>query len=276
MGSQVNIWLDEEKDITAIVDEVEAIEAQLSRFRSQSELNTLNRQTQRWVYVSETLQVNVEQALYAAYLTEGLVTPLVLRALVMAGYDRDFPTLEPTFVDGPIHLHDWQDIQILEGRVWVPDEIDLGGTAKGWTAQHIARQFDRILVDMGGDIVARGKLWKVYVADPFDPETLFTTVLLEDMAIATSGTDYRRWGVEQHHIIDPRTARPAITDVLSATVIYPDAVMAEAMAKAVLLLGSQQGLEWLQQHPHAAGLVFCHDGAVLATDNFQSYIQQGA
>jgi hypothetical protein len=56
-------------------------------------------------------------------------------------------------------------------------------------------------------------------------------------------------------------------------VIHPDAVLAEAMAKAVLLQGGQPGLAWLNTQADSAGLVFCHDGSVLATENLKTFIQ---
>jgi thiamine biosynthesis lipoprotein ApbE len=66
--------------------------------------------------------------------------------------------------------------------------------------------------------------------------------------VATSGRDYRHWqknGTPQHHIINPRTARPAETDVLSATVLAPSARQAEVAAKVALILGSRAGLAWI-------------------------------
>ncbi|MBZ0301916.1 MAG: FAD:protein FMN transferase, partial [Anaerolineae bacterium] len=101
---------------------------------------------------------------------------------------------------------------------------------------------------------------------------------LKDAAIVTSGIDYRRWhtsdGQLRHHIIDPRTGYSAQTDVLSTTVVHPHAPTAEAYAKAVLLLGGQAGLEWLQGRWHAAGLVVRQDGAALATSDFCSLITE--
>ncbi len=96
-------------------------------------------------------------------------------------------------------------------------------------------------------------------------------------AIATSGIDYRRWKQgdrQQHHLIDPRTGEPAHTDVLTATVIHADAPTAEAYTKALVLLGSEPGLNWLNQQWYASGLVVRQDGAVLATSNFEKVMRR--
>jgi thiamine biosynthesis lipoprotein ApbE len=57
------------------------------------------------------------------------------------------------------------------------------------------------------------------------------------------------------------------------TIIRPDACIAEAYAKAVLLQGSEAGLQWLNTCWNAAGLVVRQDGAVFASDSFLSYLQ---
>ena len=283
LGSQANIWLKTPEDGAEALRQVpgwlEEVEAALSRFRPDSELSRLNQRPREWVAASDMVLNSLEAALHAARSTDGQVTPLVLRALVAAGYDRSFETLPQAAETNTrtVPASHWEAIQVdrTAGRVWLPDAIDLGGTAKGWAAHQIAQRlaaYGPVLVDLGGDMVALGKPWTVHIFDPFQPQTPFAAVILRDQAIATSGTDYRRWGSNQHHIIDPITGAPAQTDVVSATVIHPDAVLAEAFAKTVVLQGSTTGLSWLAQHTQAAGLVFDHTGCVSATENIQSYI----
>ncbi|MGQ9903820.1 MAG: FAD:protein FMN transferase [Anaerolineae bacterium] len=125
--------------------------------------------------------------------------------------------------------------------------------AKGWAAQHAAQRLSvagPALVDAGGDIAvlpadADDEPFVVGIADPRQSDGLLTSITLSTGGVATSGRDYRRWHVEgapYHHILDPRTAAPANTDVLTATVIASDALRAEAAAKAALILGSTDGL----------------------------------
>jgi thiamine biosynthesis lipoprotein len=68
-----------------------------------------------------------------------------------------------------------------------------------------------------------------------------------------------------HHLIDPRTGRPADTPILSATVVAGTATEAEAGAKAVLLLG-EDGLSWAADQAWIeAALAVWHDGSVFGT-----------
>jgi thiamine biosynthesis lipoprotein len=290
MGCQMEVWLETAADgisiLQALPSRVEAFEAKLSRFRPDSELSCLNTKTGEWVRVSEVMLANILAAKQGARLTDGLYNPLVLPALTAAGYDRSFEFIGEVGPSVPVAVPDWHDIEIKarQSAVRLPGPVDLGGIAKGWTASALADELAAhgpCLVNAGGDIVTRGapegrSSWVIAVAEP-GCDTDVLSVSMRDAAIATSGTDYRRWTAgnqQRHHIIDPRTGESAFTDVVSATIIHPDAATAEVYAKAVLLLGSTAGLGWLACQWHAAGLVVRDDGTVLATHNWQSFLVQ--
>lgn len=292
MGCKVNVWLDTDEDGQTLLQQapawIEDIEASLSRFRPESELSRLNQHLNTWMPVSDVLMDNLLAAKQAARITNGLYNPLVLDALVAAGYDRSFDQISDS--ESPAHaapVLSWRDIGIdfMERRACLPARMDLGGVAKGWTAQTIAERlaaYGACLVDIGGDIAVRGAPanqpgWEIQVDDPAEPDTIVAKVCLTNGSIVTSGIDYRRWrrgGQLLHHLIDPRTGSPANTDVLSVTVIHSDASAAEAYAKAILVMGSQVGLEWLQQQWESAAMVVRTDGMVLATRSFTPYMVQ--
>ena len=75
-----------------------------------------------------------------------------------------------------------------------------------------------------------------------------------------------------HHIIDPRTGEPAETDLLSVTIVAPDVLQAEAAAKAVLILGSEAGQEWLEDHVKFGGLLALQDGRVLLCGSIDAHL----
>jgi thiamine biosynthesis lipoprotein len=91
------------------------------------------------------------------------------------------------------------------------------------------------LANCGGDLYARGggetgEGWPVGFGGK--------TILLKDLGAATSGTTKRRWGEGRHHLIDPRTGAPAVTDLIEVSVLAPTALEAEILAKTALILGS--------------------------------------
>ncbi len=272
--------------------QLETWEQALSRFRSDSELCELNRQPGLPVPISQILWDVFEASCQAEAETHGLVNPLVADALLQAGYDRSFDQLPAA---GAL-----ADVLTLPSRVpaladVVSDEtartlqlpagarLDFGGVAKGWAAQQAVFSmagFGPSLFSAGGDIAASGLRadggpWMIGVDDPFRPGEFAEYLYLERGGVATSGKDYRRWmrgGMPQHHIIDPRTGLPADTDVLTATVIAPDAMLAEAFAKAILISGSQAGLAWLDNDERLAGMLILENGERLYSQNIGSFL----
>lgn len=262
----------------------------LSRFREDSELSHLNRRAGVPTRVSATMWEVLRAALLAAQLSEGLVVPTVLPALEAAGYDRPF---EQVSMGGPWEtVYAWKTPPCAWQRVHLDPErrtvtlphgvrLDLGGIAKGWAADSVVRRlkpYGPALMDAGGDIAVSGPMrngqpWPIGVADPRPAPTgflahppLLGVIWLARGGVATSGRDVRRWrrGDEvQHHLIDPRTGQPARTDILTVTVVAPSAYEAEIAAKVVFILGSQEGLAWLEKRPGTAGLVVREDGEVL-------------
>jgi thiamine biosynthesis lipoprotein len=260
----------------------EAWERRLSRFRPDSELSRLNRSGGASTRVSPVLAEALGVALSAARLSGGLVTPTALAALEAAGYDRPFAELAPEIAGhshAPLAPVDWRQLQLdpTARTLVLPAgvRLDLGGTAKGWAAAEAARRLSSVgpaLVDAGGDIVVSGPMadggpWPIAIANPFDDaEGPLGVLQLAAGAVATSGRDHRRWrqgGEERHHLIDPRTGRPAHTDVLTATVVAGDAVSAETAAKVALILGSRDGMAWIEARPGLAALLTRADGRVL-------------
>jgi thiamine biosynthesis lipoprotein len=292
MGCQINIWLETDGDGSILQQAsawVEEMEACLSRFRPASELSQLNARIGKWQTVSPMLLANVVAAKHGARLTDGLYNPLILDALAAAGYAQSFEQIgsSPAALGVP-GVADWRNIRIDGQRVCLPGRIDLGGVAKGWAAQTIAgrlKGYGPCLVDIGGDIAVCGAPadktgWEIAVAEPGEQmeNGAVLHVTLASGCVVTSGTDFRRWyqdGQLQHHLIDPRTGLPAVTDVQTAAVIHPHGPTAEVYAKAIVLLGARAGLEWINEQPKGAALVVCQDGRVLATDHFLTYVSEG-
>ncbi len=284
-------------DSPRVIDQIKQVpfwfeewEQALSRFREDSELSRLNRNAGSKVRASPVLWEVVQAALEAARQSNGMVTPTLLAALESAGYDRTFESLKPDQAHqhpGWMLVGDWRLIECDASTrsITLPPgmRIDLGGIAKGWAADQAAQRLGRYapaLIDAGGDIAvsgprANGERWPIGVADPSAPERNIELLLIDHGAVATSGRDYRRWkrnGVWQHHIIDPRSGEPAETDVVSATVIAPTAVQAEMAAKMVLIMGSRAGLDWLAEQPTLAGLLVLENEYILHSPQIEDYL----
>lgn len=278
-----------EDRLAAVEAFIHATEAALSRFRPDSELSRLNAQAGQPVQVSPLLAELLALALASARQTDGFYDPTMLAALEAAGYDRSFEQLGPIADARPLTApaYTWRDFQFdaKSRRVILPMgmRLDLGGIVKGWAADRAAEMLTEVggcLVDVGGDLMARGQpveypAWPVGVADPRDPDRDLALLMLKDRGVATSGTDYRRWqqgDAVRHHIIDPRTHRPAETDLLSVTVVAPTATQADLHAKVALMLGAVEGRRYLERLPNVEGLLIGEDGSQWQTPGFDQYV----
>ena len=298
MGTEMLVCVDNGSDqslaeLADVPNWFEEWEQTLSRFRIDSELTRLNRKDCQPVAVSETLWQVFLSAVIAEKNTHGLVTPTVASALLEAGYDRDFNLFAGAVLDPvqsePSMVRPLVDVTWDESTrsICLPlgVQLDFGGIAKGWAANQVVqrlKQHGSALMNCGGDIAVSGPLldgspWEVGIHKPFDRSGGYigTMYFDKECGVATSATDRRRWmqgGMFRHHIIDPGTGLSAASDVLSATVVAPNAVEAEAAAKSVLIRGSAAGLVWLEAHPSLACLLILEDGQVLYSQRIREYL----
>lgn len=243
MGTDIELLVEgdrPESALDAAEHEFHRLEALLSRFRDDSELSRLNRDGS--IDAGPDLARVVGLALEGRDRTAGRFDPTVHDALVAAGYDRSFeqvpahaavPPPPPAPAAGGVRLCADDRIELDDGV-----RIDLGGIGKGYACERAVELLGLAgpcLVNAGGDIAIRGGSWPVGVES--------MTIQLTGGGLATSGRDRRRWqrgGRELHHLIDPSTGAPSLTDLLRVTVVAADAVDAEVAAKSLFLAGSER------------------------------------
>jgi thiamine biosynthesis lipoprotein len=259
-------------DALALARQVVAdVDATCSRFREDSDLSRANRRPGRWVDVDPLLVAAVGVAREAAVESAGLVSPLLGRPLVQLGYDRDLAELHELrdAPDQPVDIPDvdaWRAIGLdRAGRIRVPEgtALDLGSTGKAFAADLVATAVERELavpavVSLGGDVrvaAPDGRPWPVAVSE--QPGAPATTVWLDHGGLATSSTRVRRWsraGDTRHHLLDPRTGRPAPEVWRTVTATGPTCVAANTASTAAVVLGADAP-RWLAAHSVTARLV---------------------
>lgn len=231
--------------------EVARTEKLASRFRPDSEVSRINRNHGRWTQVSWDFVTILTASINAADASDGLVDPLLGAHVVAAGYDTwagqdSGIRTQPT-------AHRWDSIEITAGRpaarVRIPPgtALDLGAVTKGWLADRLARTVHMstgadCIANMGGDlrIISPGDPWPVAAVSDVDDEIGLEA---HDVGLATSGVGHRTW-TGGHHLIDPRTGRPADTVWASVSVLAGTAADANTASTAALVLG-ESGPEWL-------------------------------
>jgi FAD:protein FMN transferase len=251
-----------------VVEDVTArVEAACSRFRPDSELARLPQDGQP-VTVSPLLAELVAAGLRAAQRTEGDVDPTLGAALVAVGYDRTFAKVGGGPLGRPVPAGQaWQRVRLDGDVLTVPAgvRLDLGATAKAWTADRCAREVvaacgEGVLVALGGDIATAGAApdggWRVLVRDP--PSDPACHVRLDaGGALATSSTVSRAWrqgGTPVHHVLDPRTEAPAATPLRTVSAAATTCEEANTLTTAAIVRGLD-ALPWLRALDVPARLV---------------------
>lgn len=227
-------------------------ERRFSRFDPSSELSAVNRSRVALVAVSEGFAEMLSLALKAAADTDGIVVPTLGRAMVEAGYDRDFAKLADaprasagTRCDLASDARGWRHVRV-QGRLVQRSPglvLDLNGVAKGRTVDDALRLLSgHGFVSAGGDLAVSGG---IDVGLPGGD-----AVRVVSGGLATSSTALRRWrrsGAWQHHLIDSGTGLPSKTPWSDVTVSASSCLGADVAAKAALLR-ADDGPAWLDAH----------------------------
>ena len=269
---------------------VRKYERRFTRFSDQSELSALNRSAGTWFDVSPEMYEVLQLAVRYHRETDGLFDPSVLAWLEQAGYDRSIEIVQAgnnlekpeLTVQRDVHP-DFSAVKLADDRLAVrlPQgmRIDLGGIAKGWIAEQAAHVLNRYTpacaVNAGGDQYACGLPydedgWQVGLEDPFDPQHDLAVLTVGPGAVATSSIIKRRWKQgksEKHHLIDPRTGKPAHTLWASVTVVTDTAAKAEVLAKALLIAGQSGSVRLMARHPKSAFIAIDLQGNLWGSEN---------
>ena len=263
---------------------VEACERRFTRFSDTSELARLNRSAGNWFPASPEM-FDVLETAEACYLkTDGLFAPSILPNLQEVGYTHSMDELRrdgatPQPVDSSrTAIIPFSEIELQREsfsiRLPMGMQIDLGGIAKGWIAERGARLLaeysSACAVSAGGDMFFIGHPtgetgWEVGLEDPRNPSEDITLLWVDNGAVATSSVAKRVWrqgDQMRHHLIDPRTGLPAETPWLSVTVFAPQAAVAEAFAKAILIGGPASASVLIENNPGLICLAVDQKGAL--------------
>ena len=165
--------------------------------------------------------------------------------------------------------------------------IDLGGIAKGYTSTRIMDIYRECgvksgLVNLGGNVQALGtktdgSKWRVAIQGVEDDDSYLGVLSISDKAVITSG-GYERYfeqdGVRYHHILDPKTGRPAASGLQSVSVVSQDDTLADALSTALFVMGLDAGAALYRAGDLAFEAVFMtDDGSVWITPGLAGQYQ---
>lgn len=266
---------------TLIEEELGRVIALFSPWERNSELSRFNGAPAGTWALSDAFWTVLTRALELADETNGAVDPTLGPLIDLWGFGpagRRSPLL-PLPMDEEIEAarakSGWMGLRLnVDARAAVQPgglKLDLSGIAKGHAVDRISLRLAREgatshLFEIGGELKGvgvkpDGRPWWVELETPPGLETPRTIAALYGLAMATSAGARRHFvheGQTYSHTIDGRTGRPVTHGMVSVSVLHESAMVADALATALTVMGPEDG----PAHAEAAGIaaIMVHRG----------------
>ena len=258
----------------AISHALEAVIVQMSPWRPGSHINRFNNAPAgSWTEVPSEFARVLACALEIAADSDGAFDPTLGALIELWGFGASGPAEKPPAAEVVAAAHQgvgWRRLALQERAIFQPGglRLDFSGIAKGFAVDLVAERlaelgFESALVEIGGELRAfgvkpNGQPWWVDLEAPPGSPFAPCRFALHGEAIATSG-DYRRVLIEDGrrfpHTLDPSTGYPVAHGLASVTILAETAMLADAHATAVTVLGPDAGYDYALRHNLAALLV---------------------
>ena len=253
----------DEQDAEAALQRVDACEALLSAHRAGSDIDRLNASAGEFVEVNEVTERVLRGAMELSALSGGALDVTLYEVSGLWNYKSDAPRVPAQEqIDAALKSRGMDRIA-LDAHAFALDgvKIDLGAIAKGAIGDEARKALQECgvktaILNLGGNIVTLGDKpggsgWVIAVEDPLGDGTVGNLRFYGSMSVATSSGKQRYFvadGKTYHHILDPETGCPADAGLLSATVIAPDGLTADALSTAVFVMGEDRARAMFEQH----------------------------
>lgn len=246
-------------------------ESRYSRFIEQSELSRLNRGAGTgWQSVDADMSDMLDLCDWAYFQSRRCLD--VTAAPLVKLYYRAQRAPDLVEIAQMLPFVGWDRIQRRPGAVYLPEgmSLDFGGFGKEHAVDLAATLLEMsglttYLVNFGNDIRVRGVPnqapgWVIGMEDPTDTSQMVKRLIRTEGGVAASG-NYRRKvtiaGKDYGHIVDPRTGRPAKTEVVAVHVTAPSALQAGVLATAAVILGLEKGMDLVETCVGAEAFFIC-------------------
>lgn len=262
---------------------IEELEDLLSVTDERSEICRANHSGGEAVSLSEETRLLLEEALDLCGSTGGALDVTIYPVVRAWGFTTgDYRVPEEAELAALLADVDYTRISLEDQQLTLREgmELDLGAVAKGWTGDQLMELFTEngvtsAIVELGGNVQALGAKpdgspWRVALQAP---EGGYAGALeIVDKAVITSGS-YQRYfeqdGVTYIHIIDPATAHPADSGLLSATVVADSGVRGDGLSTALFVMGRERAEAYWRSHQDFDFILLCEDGTAVITEGLE-------
>lgn len=272
------------KDLSQqITDALDAVNNSLSMFNKESVISKINNNQP---VVLDSLFLTVwEKGQYVSRCTDGAFDMTVAPLVDLWGFGlKNREKVESVAVDS-VRQYVGYDLAVLKDGVisksYPEMRIDAGAIAKGYACDVVADTLEAygctdFCIEIGGELVVKGvnpkgANWHIAINKPLEDSLCLNreiqdVIELTNCGMATSG-NYRNYyemdGKKYSHTIDPRTGYPVQHSLLSATIVAPDCMTADAWATACMVGGLENAKVWVKDNPEIKGYFIYEEGGVL-------------
>lgn len=288
-----------EDAIVAAIDSLESVGNSLSVFDPNSIISRINNNDS--CLVDQHLLKVYELSKKINHLTKGYFDPTISPLIDAWGFGKKHtPSADTAAIAEILTFVGIDKTRIENGRLLKNHPniaFNFSAIAKGYGVDMAAKALQDkgctdLMFEIGGEIVCRGnnpdgRKWRIMIETPDEEyiKEVFKSgkkpifeksiiVELLDEALATSG-NYRNYHTESGktfgHTISPLTGYPIKTDILSASVIAPTCMEADAMATACMAMGSTEAMVLLSDQG-LAGAFILTSGEVIVNDRMREHI----
>jgi thiamine biosynthesis lipoprotein len=269
----------------------------INNYDSTSEISRFNASPRAFVFRSPHLRQCLVTAREVVMGSQGAFDPTVMPLVNAWGFGPKKGALpDSATVQSLLALVGFEKLQFNQDSIWKSDprvQLDFGGIGQGYGADVIAnflksKGIEHMLVELGGEGLAAGqnlqtqKPWEIGILDPnstYDHQFFKAFASLENLAFTTSGNYFNFREVDGRkfsHTIDPESGYPVQHALLSASVFTKEAVLADAWATALMVMGHEKAIDLLGAHPELDALLIysTNDGmTTFATEKIKSRLR---
>lgn len=266
-----------------ITDALDAVNNSLSMFNKESVISKINNNQP---VVLDSLFLTVwKKGQYVSRCTDGAFDMTVAPLVDLWGFGlKNREKVESVAVDS-VRQYVGYDLAVLTDGVisksYPEMRIDAGAIAKGYACDVVADTLEAygctdFCIEIGGELVVKGvnpkgANWHIAINKPLEDSLCLNreiqdVIELTNCGMATSG-NYRNYyemdGKKYSHTIDPRTGYPVQHSLLSATIVAPDCMTADAWATACMVGGLENAKVWVKDNPEIKGYFIYEEDGVL-------------
>lgn len=268
-----------------------SINQSMSTYIPDSEVSIINkdRSAHKIFKISDDLKYVLNKSLEYYIITEGAFDVTIRPLLKLWGFKDEiiYETPDSSVIRNVLKYVGSDNIITKSNKLSKKNpklEFDFGAIAKGYAVDKISEYlinngYTSHYVEIGGEIICKGKDWKIQIAYPeFLSSKSFKILKLNNHAIATSGT-YNQFveikDLEYSHIFDSRLGRPVKNNVISVTVIADKCIDTDALSTSLKVLGKDKGLELVNGIDNIECMFILKEGNILKdyySSNFLSFL----